>query len=156
MTRVRASLLVLLGAVSILAAHAPVCRPDLIHIDKLNDQIGYITTARWLADTGELRSQLVYPASFGDRWRIYMPGHYWALATSYLVLGDLPLTWLLPRLLGFAVATLCVFLTGCRLYDTRSGAVAAALFAAFPANIFLAFTSMSEQTFIAAATSSVV
>jgi hypothetical protein len=151
LTRVRASLLVLLGVVSILAAHAPVCRPDLIHIDKLNDQIGYITTARWLADTGELRSQLVYPASFGDRWRIYMPGHYWALATSYLVLGDLPLTWLLPSLLGFAVATLCVFLTGCRLYDTRSGAVAAALFAAFPANIFLAFTSMSEQTFIAAA-----
>lgn len=27
-----------------------------------NDQVGYITTARWLADTGELRSHLIYPA----------------------------------------------------------------------------------------------
>ena len=125
--------------------HVPVCRPDLSHIEKLNDQVGYITTARWLADTGELRSQLIYPGSFGERWRIYMPGHYWALAASYLVLGDRPIAWLLPNLLGFATATVCLFLTGRRLYGACTGALAAALFAVFPANIFFSFTSMSEQ-----------
>jgi hypothetical protein len=47
----------------------------------LNDQAGYITTARWLADTGELRSHLLYPA-YADqpRWRLYMPGNYYVLA----------------------------------------------------------------------------
>ena len=79
-----AAVAVLVRGVSTLAY-----RPGGIHLARyLNDQLGYVTTARWLADTGELRSHLIYPAHLEDpRWRLYLPGHYVALAASFREAG---------------------------------------------------------------------
>lgn len=153
MTQTREASFVLLAALLVLCIHIPVCKPDRLHIEQLNDQVGYITTARWLADTGELRSQLIYPTFIKDfdkeNWRPYMPGHYWALAASYLLFGDGPLQWRLPNLVSFLVISVCVFLSGRLLYGATAGFVAAFLFMVFSANVYYAFTAMSDPTFIA-------
>ena len=127
---------------------------DRLHVSGqavgLNDQAGYITTARWLADTGELRSHLIYPAYVDEpRWRLYMPGQYCALAAAYKVFGDSPLTWRIPGLVSFIVASLGVFLIGRRLFDSAAGFVAAGLFMLLPINGAFAFTAMPQLPFIA-------
>ncbi|MFT5476696.1 MAG: hypothetical protein ACI8Y8_002036 [Planctomycetota bacterium] len=146
-------------AVALLAALVLLALSQLHDIDHLyvagqpiglNDQAGYITTARWFADTGELRSHLIYPAYVDEpRWRLYMPGQYCALAAAYKAFGDHPWTWRVPALVSFVLASVGVFLIGRRLFDGMAGWVAAVLFMLLPANGAFAFTAMPQLPFIA-------
>ena len=146
------------GAVALVAgllllSFAPLFRPTEMHIEGgLNDQVGYVTTARWLAQTGELRSHLIYP-SFVDqpRWRLYMPGHYWFLAASCRLFGSGPLTWRLPGMVSFVIASVCLFLIGRRIFDAPTAGVALLLWMLFPPVLSSAFSAMAEGTVAAAA-----
>jgi hypothetical protein len=115
-----------------------------------NDQVGYITTARWLAETGELRSHVIYPAHLDDpRWRLYMPGIYYVLAAGHLIFGPGPVAWRIPAMLSFVLAAVVVFLIGRRFYGRVEGAVAAGLLVLFPPMAAFAFTALPQLPFIA-------
>ena len=149
------SALVALLAVLVLLTLAQLQDLDRLHVGGqtlgLNDQIGYITTARWFADTGELRSHLIYPAYVDEpRWRLYMPGQYCVLAAAYKAFGDHPLTWRLPALVSFVMASVGVFLIGRRIFSGAAGLVAAILFMLLPINGAYAFTAMPQLPFCAA------
>ncbi len=119
-----------------------------------NDQVGYITTARWLADTGELRSHLIYPAHVREpRWRLYMPGTYYVLAASHVLFGAGAIAWRIPAMLSFVLAAVGVFFIGRRFYGRAEGVVAAVLFMLFPPMAAFAFTAMTQLPFIAAGVS---
>ena len=93
---------------------------DQLHVDDLNDQVGYITTARRWVETGHLSSHLVYPAYVEqESFRFYMPGHYAALAFAYLLGGDGPLVWRMPGMISFVVIGLGVYVAATRLYGRR-------------------------------------
>jgi hypothetical protein len=147
-------LCVALLALTVLIGLSQVYETDHLYVAQqsvgLNDQAGYITTARWLAETGELRSHLIYPAYVEDpRWRYYMPGPYYALAAAYALFGDSPLTWRLPGLFSFIVASVGSFLIGRRFFGERAGLLAAVIFMWLPMNGAFAFTAMPQLPFIA-------
>jgi 4-amino-4-deoxy-L-arabinose transferase-like glycosyltransferase len=121
----------------------------------LNDQVGYITTARWLADTGELRSHLIYSAYAGDPdWRVYMPGHYYALASVFWLFGYTPLLARIPCLASYVLCAVGIFLIGRRLYGRGAGFTAAALFMIFPPIGYFAFSALADLTVTAAVVAS--
>ncbi len=118
----------------------------------LNDQVGYVTTSRWLAETGELRSHILYPAYVEDpRWRLYMPGHYWAMAASFLAFGYGALQARLPCLAAYVLGSVSVYAIGRRLYRHEVGLVAALLFVVFPMHGYYAFSAMADMTVTGAA-----
>ncbi len=142
---------VLLLALGLLAAHAPRQRLQEMDIVTLNDQVGYITTARWLAETGELRGHLVCPAFIrSEDWRLYMPGNYTVLAASFWLFGYGPFQARLPNLLAYVVGALLVYGLGRRLYGRASGLVAASLVLLFPPHLGFTFTAMAETVFATA------
>ena len=148
------SICVALCALTVLCALSTIYTTDQLLVEGhgfgFNDQAGYITTARWLADTGELRSHLVYPAYVEEpNWRLYMPGTYYALATAYQLFGDGPMVWRAPALLSFIIAAVGIFLIGRRFFGAPSGGLAAAIFIALPMNGLFAFTAMPQMLFIA-------
>ncbi len=141
----RAALFVGLLAVLVLCAWSPVFRPSELHVYGLNDQVGYITTARWFADHAELRSHLVTPAFLDTpNWRVYMPGYYAVLAGAYRLLGSADIVWILPSLASYVLSAVLVFLIGRRIYSAAVGVLAAVFFLAYPLDIAFAFTAMSE------------
>ncbi len=141
-----------LGALLVLLVWGQAFRPLEGNLMGFNDQVGYITTARWWADSGELRSHILYPAFLDvEGWRLYMPGHYAVLALFYRLLGEGILTWLLANLSAFVFSSVGVYLIGRRIYGETTGWLGALVFALFPANISYAFTAMSEPTSVAAA-----
>lgn len=131
---------------------------DQLHVDDLNDQVGYITTARRWVETGHLSSHLVYPAYVEqESFRFYMPGHYAVLALAYLLGGDDPLVWRMPGMISLLVIGLGVYLAATRVYGRRlAGWIAAVLFYALPASVGLAFSAMSEPTTAAVCTAAIV
>jgi hypothetical protein len=144
------SVCVLLAAVGVLLLHVTAFRLDVMHVEKLNDQVSYITTARWFSETGELRSHTIVPAFIGTQdWRLYMPGHYSSLALSQLVFGAGPVQWRLPNLFAFTLTAVLVYDLGRRLFDVRTGSLAALFVILLPLNVGLAFTAMSGPTFMA-------
>ncbi len=144
--------LVAAAATVLLWLHAGFFSPERLHVSgRFVDQGNYISTARVLVDTGELRCGLIFPAHLErENWRPYMPGHYLSLALSYAVFGYGVFTSLLPNLVAFVLATTATFLIGRELYGLRAGLLAGALFALFPGNLTYAFTAMAELTFTAA------
>jgi len=150
---VRWALGVTIAAIVILAAFSPLFKPGKLHVqDMYVDQLGYITTARILVDTGELRNGVLMPSQIQNpRFRAYMPGHFLALAGSYTLFGYNVFSTLLPSLASYVLVALGLFLIGNRLHGRWSGALAAFLFAFYPAEITYAFTAMAELTFTLAA-----
>ena len=143
------------AATLVLLALAPVYQVEHFYVANQslmsNDQVGYLTTARWLAETGELRSHLIYPAFVREpRWRLYMPGQYYVLAAGYLLFGDGPIAWRLPAMIGFVLASVGLYLIGRRFHGASAGAAAALLFMAFPPVVAFAFTAMPQLPFTAA------
>ncbi len=141
------------AALAVLVWFSPLFEPWRLDLVTLNDQAGYVTTARWLVDTGEFRSHIIYPAYVETpNWRLYMPGYYWCLAAAFEVLGYGPLQARLPGMLGFVVTAACVFLIGRKLYGARPGAIAVALLILFPPALAYPYTAMSEPLWLAAGT----
>jgi len=133
----------------ILALFSSLYKPERLHVqDMYVDQLGYITTARWLHDTGELRNGVLIPSQVANPdFRPYMPGHFYALAASYSVLGFSTFSTLLPSLASYVLVAVGLFLVGNKLYGPWSGTLAAFAFALYPADITYAFTAMAELTF---------
>jgi hypothetical protein len=150
---------VLACAVASLALGAWALEGPRLHLtgleNTLNDQVGYISVARTLVETGRLESQILMPslmAQGASRNYLYMPGHYWALAASYALLGERPYTWLVPSWLAYLVAASSVWLAARRLAGPLAAARGAALFLAFPALALYAQTAMAEVVLVASAT----
>jgi 4-amino-4-deoxy-L-arabinose transferase-like glycosyltransferase len=119
----------------------------------LNDQVGYVSVARTLTETGELRSAVIYPSLLSQdtaKNYPYMPGHYFALASSYLVFGYSALASFLPSLLGYVIAALALLFVSLKIHDRTTAALAAIIFLTFPASLLYACTAMAEMTFVAA------
>lgn len=117
--------------------------------DTLNDQVIYISTARQYVETGNLQSDITYPATLYQHTRknsFYLPGHFLALALSYKLFGLGVFQSLLPNLVSFILSAIGIFLTAAKLYSRRVGYLAAFFFTIFPANVIYAFTAMSEST----------
>jgi hypothetical protein len=154
--RFRDGLAVALAAVFVMAVAAAFLNPTRLHVDAggmLNDQVGYIAVARNLVGTGRLESNLIYPAILSQkksRTYLYMPGYYVVLATSYALFGFGVCQSVLPSVAGFVVSAVLVYLIGARLYDRRTGFLAAGLFMTFPANLLFAWTAMSESVVVTA------
>jgi hypothetical protein len=121
--------------------------------DTLNDQVGYVSVARTFSETGELRSRLIYPSLLNQNKSKnypYMPGHYFALASSYLVFGYSPLASFLPNLIAYLISA-CALLYVCRRFlDEKTGTLSVILLMTFPATLIYSFTAMAEMTFVAA------
>lgn len=167
MTPPRRTLLHLLGVIA-LASLLLVCaargaRLDLsrLHTNALhtrwNDQVGYVTMARSLAETGRLRPHVLYTAALWmqpriDRHHLYLPGHYAALALGYRLFGYSAFTSLLPNLLGYVLCAAATFLLAWRLSRSRAAAwLAALLWLGFPPLLLFSFSAMAELTLCCAA-----
>lgn len=122
----------------------------------LNDQVGYVTVARNLVETGNLHSDVVYPSFLDQRGitkdYLYLPGFYFVLALSYSLFGYGVIQSLLPNILAYAITAGCVFAIGARFYGHKVALTAVILFMAFPMNLVFALTAMSEMALVAAAT----
>ncbi len=142
---------VALAALLLLVVHAPAHRLGQLDVVTLNDQVGYVTSARWFAETGELRSHVVCPAFLEvENWRLYMPGHYVELAATFLAFGYGPFQARLPSLAAYVLGAVLVQLLARRLYGRRAAGLAALAFLLFPPVLSYAFTAMSEASFLAA------
>lgn len=119
----------------------------------LNDQFGYVTTARNLVETGKLDSDVIYPSVLSqsaNKDYLYMPGFYITLAATYLVLGFGNITSILPSILAQIVATIALFLGALKLYGKTIATLSALIFSLFPANLAYPITAMVEPTLTAA------
>ena len=155
-TVVRAALIGALALASVLICASLVGIQEL-HFDglggTLNDQFGYITTARNLVETGLLDSEVIYPSVLTqttDKDYLYMPGYYLTLAATYAIFGFGNIRSLLPSMLAYVVGTIALFLAIRKLYGMDVATISALLFAFFPANLAYALTAMVEPMLTAA------
>lgn len=142
-----------LFAFIVLLISAPLADLSRIHLGPpdrhLNDQVGYITVARNLKETGRLYSNIIYPSTLFQvttKNYLYLPGYYFALAASYAFFGFGLLQSYLPNLLAYLFSAVGLYLIGSKLYSTQTGYAAAALFILFPVHILYSFSAMSEMT----------
>jgi 4-amino-4-deoxy-L-arabinose transferase-like glycosyltransferase len=115
----------------------------------MSDQIAYISVARHLVDGDGFVSSTIFPsvlAQNATRNYFYMPGHYVALAASFLIFGYSAWSAFLPNVLAFIGSALLVWFIARRLYGPWPAAFAVALFIVFPLNAILAWSAMSELT----------
>ena len=136
-------------AALVLALYGPLFEPSRLHVqDMYVDQVGYVRTARLLADTGELRNGALFPSQLErPAFYVHMPGHSATLALAYAAFGWSVFATLLPSLVSFVLAAVGTFLIGNRVGGRWSGGLAALTFCLFPANVAYAFTAMAELTF---------
>ena len=119
----------------------------------LNDQVGYVSVARNLADHGTLESNLIYPLVLRQHVRrnsFYMPGFYWLLAAVYKCFGYSAAISRLPSLASFLLSCWLIYWIAARLYSGRAAAIACTLFAVIPLSLVYAFTAMMEMPLVAA------
>lgn len=146
---------IVLGATLLLAAWSLAFIPKEYHLNgqdgALNDQVNYIRTSMHFAETGSLDGGIIYPGLLPDHPKyLYMPGHYVVTGVFFKLFGVGPLQAKLPNLFGYILSCCLVYLLGRRLFDRRTGLLAAIVWALFPANLTYAFTSMAEITTVAA------
>jgi hypothetical protein len=125
-----------------------------IRATTLNDSVGYTATARTLARSGHLTSNIIYPSTLGQKTTktyLYMPGFYVYLALIFKLFGTGVAPALFASCLSGATATGCIYLLGLRFYDRRTALLAAALFIAYPPILFFSASAMSELAVISAA-----
>lgn len=118
-----------------------------------NDQVNYVTAGRNFLATGRWDSSVIYPSLLYQQTTknyLYMPGHCLSLALSYRLFGYGVLPSLLPNLVAFVVASVCVYLAARRLYGRRAGLLAALLLMSCPYTLLFSFSAMAEMTFLAA------
>lgn len=117
----------------------------------LNDQTGYVTTARNLAGSCRYESSIYYPAKllyYKGHNLPYMPGNYYIRAAFFKVFGYSVFTAILPNLIAFVLSAVLLYHIARELFDARSAWAAAAFFLAYPPFALYAFTAMMELVFI--------
>jgi hypothetical protein len=119
----------------------------------LNDQVGYISVARHMADGQGMVSSIIYPSVLRQRVSkntLYMPGFYWALAFTYRLLGYSVAASFVPSLASYLLACWLTYWIAGRLYGESAASYGGALFAFFPLCLVFAFTAMAEMPVVAA------
>lgn len=116
----------------------------------MNDQPGYITTARNIAENGEYESSVYYPAKmpYKSHNLTYMPGNYYIRAVFFSLFGYSIFTAFLPNLLAFIGSVILLFLTATRLFDRKIAYKAVILFMVFPPFVLYSFSAMQEMVFV--------
>src|SRR5437867_2067796 len=126
----------LLTGLAILAAGSCLIDTKEPHLwGPLNDQIGYINSARSLLATGTLQSNTILPSTLWQKTTkdvLYMPGHPAAIALSYRLFGIGAFQSIIPSLASYLIAMLAIYFIGARFYSPIAGLVASFLFALFP------------------------
>ena len=150
-------LLVLTAALAILAVLGASIDLGYIYLRGLdgamNDQAGYIVVARQIVDTGHAASTGIYPSVLNQHTTknyFYLPGHYWALATSFRIFGYSAFTAFVSSLAGYLIATVATFVIALRRYGKEVALFATFLVALFPLNLVLAYSAMTEMALTAA------
>lgn len=119
----------------------------------LNDQVGYISVARRVADHGTLESGIIYPGLLRQQTRrntLYMPGYYLVLGGVFKCFGYSAAIARIPSLVSFLLACWLTYWIASKLYPQRAAFFACALFAFFPLCLVYAFTAMSEMVLVLA------
>jgi hypothetical protein len=119
----------------------------------LNDQVGYISVARHLADGRGLESSLLYPSLLRQAVRkntLYMPGFYWALSIPYRWFGYSVTASFVPAIAGYVLACGLTFWIAWKIYGEGVAVWACALVAFFPLSLVFAFSAMAETAVVAA------
>src|SRR5438552_13976184 len=84
---------------------------------RLNDAVGYYSTARTFARSGHLESHIVYPSTLGQKTTktyLYMPGFYVYLGIILKILGPGIPQALLASCLAGATTACCTYLLAAR------------------------------------------
>ena len=119
----------------------------------LNDQVGYISVARHMADGQGMVSSIIYPSILRQAVRkntLYMPGFYWALALTYKMFGYSVAASFVPALVCYLLACWMTYWVAVRFYGESAASYGCALFAFFPICLLFAFTAMAEMPVVAA------
>lgn len=120
-----------------------------LFVKGLNDQAGYVTTARWLLDTGQLRSSIIYPSTLWQQKPldvpIYMPGYYGLLTAAFALCGYSVMTAVGTSLFCLAGGALLLYLLTLRLYDRPTARLSVAIWCLFPPHALYGFSAMSEM-----------
>ena len=140
---------VLAGAVLLLAApYLWTGRWNTFALDQsLNDQTGYVTAARSLAERGRLESSVYYAGllpQVKSHNVIYMPGAYYVRAAFFAIFGFSVFTSTLPNLLAFVASCVLSFLIGARLAGPRAGWISSLFVISYPPFLLYAYSSMTE------------
>jgi len=116
----------------------------------LNDQTGYITTARNIAEKGRYESTVYYPAKmpYKSHNLPYMPGNYYIRAAFFYLFGYSPFISFLPNLLAFVGSAVLLFLIAKDYFDIKTAYLATILFMLFPPYVLYAFSAMMENLFV--------
>jgi 4-amino-4-deoxy-L-arabinose transferase-like glycosyltransferase len=136
---------VLAGAVLLLAApYLWTGRWNTFALDQsLNDQTGYVTAARSLAERGRLESSVYYAGllpQVKSHNVIYMPGAYYVRAAFFAIFGFSVFTSTLPNLLAFVASCVLSFLIGARLAGPRSGWISSLFVIFYPPFLLYAYS----------------
>ncbi len=117
----------------------------------MNDQPGYIVTARNIAEHGRFESTIYYPAKvpyYKSHNVPYMPGNYYIRALFFYIFGYSLFVSFLPNLLAFIGSSLLLFLIADRIFGRTTAYLATVLFMIFPPLTLYAFSAMMENVFI--------
>lgn len=123
----------------------------------MNDQPGYIVTARNIAEHGSFESTIYYPAKvlyYKDHNVPYMPGNYYIRAIFFYLFGYSLFVSFLPNLLAFVGSSILLFLIAERMFDRTTAYVSTLVFMLFPPMALYAFSAMMENIFVFACLSS--
>ena len=117
----------------------------------LSDQIGYVTTARNIAEQGKYESNVYYPGKipyYKDHNLLYMPGNYYVRAAFFYLFGYSVFTAILPNLLSYIGSVILLFLIAQKFFGIKAAYVTVFLFMLFPLFVVYSFTAMQEMLFV--------
>ena len=117
------------------------------------DQEFYIDAARHVIDEGKLDSTVIWTSTLNQVYHrnyFYMPGHALAIAVSYRIMGESPVTSILPGVFAYLGCIALLYIIGSRLVNRRVGSLSGFLFAIFPPSLIYGFSAMSEMTLLCA------
>ncbi len=117
----------------------------------MNDQIGYVTTARNIAEEGKYESSVYYPGKipyYKNHNVLYMPGNYYIRAAFFYLFGYSVFIAILPNLLSFIGSVILLFLIAKKFFDIKTAYLTVLLFMLFPPFVLYAFSAMQEMLFV--------
>lgn len=117
----------------------------------MNDQVGYVTAARNLVDTGKLESSLYYPALinyYKSHNLLYMPGNYYIRAFFFYIFGYSIFMAFLPNFLAFIGSAVLLFIIADQLFNRKTAYITSICFMLFPPFVLYAFSAMIELVFV--------
>jgi 4-amino-4-deoxy-L-arabinose transferase-like glycosyltransferase len=121
-------------------------------VEGLNDVRWYYVTASNLAHGYGMTANLVFfyglvPGPGGSQAVFWPPGYSLTLAGFFALFGSSLMVGEVVNVIAGTITVLLTFLIGARVFGVRTGLVAAALFALYPASIYWSDMLLSETVF---------